>query len=86
MKNLVDSNNFFKKEQHQVSKLLLSRKQLPAFLVKNQIIKAIEDNDTIILIGETGSGKTTQIPQFIFKSILTRIEKNTSLCITQPRR
>ena len=92
VKSLVvdSSKNFFKKkdnhQQPQVSKLFLARKQLPIFSVKNQIIKAIEENDTIILIGETGSGKTTQIPQFIFKSILTRSDKSTSLCITQPRR
>lgn len=61
VKSLVlDSNNslYKKKPQNetQVSKLFLARKQLPIFSVRNQIIKAIEDNDTVILIGETGSG------------------------------
>ena len=56
IKNMVvNSSSFYNKKESQVSKLFLVRKQLPVFSVKNQIIKAIEDNDTIILIGETGS-------------------------------
>lgn len=86
--SLPNSTNSFynnKREPH-VSKLLLQRQKLPVFSVKNQIVKAVEEHPTIILIGETGSGKTTQIPQFLFKSIIVRSEKSTALCITQPRR
>lgn len=86
----IDSNNslFKKKTQTEtpVSKLLLSRRQLPVYLVQNEIVNAIKENETTILIGETGSGKTTQIPQFIFKSILVKSERSSTLCITQPRR
>ena len=86
--SLANSTNSFynNKREPQISKLFLQRQKLPVFSVKNQIIKAIEEHETIILIGETGSGKTTQIPQFLFKAIITRTEKSSSLCITQPRR
>ena len=77
--------SFYNKREPQVSKLLLERQKLPVFAVKNPIIKAVEENETIILIGETGSGKTTQIPQFVFKALIPRTE-NSAICITQPRR
>jgi len=38
----------------------------------------------IILQGETGSGKTTQVPQFLIQEGL--VSQNNQICITQPRR
>lgn len=40
-------------------------------------------NKTLILIGETGCGKTTQIPQFLYETGLT---KHGAIAVTQPRR
>lgn len=40
-------------------------------------------NDTVIVIGETGSGKTTQIPQFLFEAGLG---DRGIIAVTQPRR
>ena len=37
---------------------------LPITAKKDQIIQAISDNPVVIISGETGSGKTTQIPKF----------------------
>ena len=34
----------------------------------SQIMEAIHDNDVIIVSGETGSGKTTQVPQFLYEA------------------
>ncbi|MBL0700634.1 MAG: hypothetical protein JJV92_07120, partial [Desulfosarcina sp.] len=42
----------------------LFNRDLPVFPKKNEIIEAISKNRIIIVSGETGSGKTTQIPQF----------------------
>lgn len=38
---------------------------LPIHAFKNQLVKACIDNKVLIVIGETGSGKTTQITQYL---------------------
>lgn len=48
-----------------------------------RLIKHIQQNDTLIIIGETGSGKTTQIPQFLCQ---TGLAERGIIAITQPRR
>ncbi|KAL7066149.1 putative ATP-dependent RNA helicase DHX8 [Cryptosporidium serpentis] len=57
---------------------------LPIFQHKYQIISAIKENDVVIITGETGSGKTTQIPIFLHESGFTNNRK--TIAITQPRR
>lgn len=43
----------------------------------------MQKHPTVILVGETGSGKTTQIPQFLHES---RLDSEGAVAITQPRR
>ena len=38
---------------------------LPVTAAKDEIAEAIRDNQVVIIAGETGSGKTTQIPQYL---------------------
>ena len=58
------------------------RRNLPIFTAKQRFLEQVQQNDCVVLIGETGSGKTTQVPQFIEESGL-----NAKLIgITQPRR
>jgi HrpA-like RNA helicase len=52
---------------------------LPIQQYKKEIIETIKNNRVTIICGETGSGKTTQIPQFIS-------ELFNKILITQPRR
>ncbi|KAJ8437201.1 hypothetical protein Cgig2_007551 [Carnegiea gigantea] len=63
------------------------RRSLPAYKERDALITAISSNQVIIVSGETGCGKTTQIPQFILES---EIESGRgALCgiiCTQPRR
>ncbi|XP_050538886.1 ATP-dependent RNA helicase DHX33 [Daktulosphaira vitifoliae] len=59
------------------------RKTLPVTLKKNELCKLIKEYETLIIIGETGSGKTTQIPQFVYEQVLGT---NEDVVVTQPRR
>ncbi|RWS31815.1 putative ATP-dependent RNA helicase DHX33-like protein, partial [Leptotrombidium deliense] len=81
-------NNWLPRPENSKPDLQKERKQLPIFGVRNQIIEAIKENDTIIFIGETASGKTTQIPQYILRSEIGAQITNRSelIAITQPRR
>ncbi|CAD8086612.1 unnamed protein product [Paramecium primaurelia] len=57
------------------------RMQLPIFQFREKIIKSIRENQVIIIAGETGCGKTTQIPQYIYEN-----DPNVKIAVTQPRR
>lgn len=41
--------------------ILEKRRTLPVWLQKEEFLKTLKDNQTLILVGETGSGKTTQV-------------------------
>lgn len=57
--------------------------ELPITSAKDALIEEIKKNQILIIVGETGSGKTTQIPQYIYQS---GICKKGIIGITQPRR
>lgn len=59
------------------------REYLPAFAVREELLRVIRDNQVIIVIGETGSGKTTQLTQFLYEDGYGR---NGMIGCTQPRR
>ncbi|GME72577.1 unnamed protein product [Ambrosiozyma monospora] len=65
-----------------------ARMQLPVFAEEHRIMEAIHHNDCIIICGETGSGKTTQVPQFLFESGYGSPNSETPgmIGVTQPRR
>ncbi|KAJ1547398.1 hypothetical protein HK096_003114, partial [Nowakowskiella sp. JEL0078] len=63
------------------------RERLPSFKFRDQILNTLENSDVIVVCGETGCGKSTQIPQFILDSmILTERGSYCNIIITQPRR
>ncbi|KAF3988493.1 hypothetical protein FT663_03953 [Candidozyma haemuli var. vulneris] len=63
------------------------RESLPVFAMRTQLIEAIEQNQFLVIVGETGSGKTTQIVQYVYEEALN-VVGNTEKIIgcTQPRR
>lgn len=60
------------------------KKSLPVYQFKDDIIKAIEQYQVLIIVAETGSGKTTQIPQYLHEAGFTKGGK--MIACTQPRR
>ncbi|KAL9709035.1 DEAH-box ATP-dependent RNA helicase prp43 [Leucoagaricus gongylophorus] len=79
--------NPFTKVRHtpQYKKILEARKKLPVFAQMDEFLKMFNKNQVIVVVGETGSGKTTQIPQFVAFSDLPHT-KNKIVACTQPRR
>lgn len=67
-----------------------TRKKLPVYEHRAELLKAIADNQIIVVQGETGCGKTTQLPQYLHEEGYTKTEmKDGELKIvgcTQPRR
>ncbi|KAK4050892.1 putative ATP-dependent RNA helicase ucp12 [Microbotryomycetes sp. JL221] len=63
------------------------RRKLPAWNMQQQIVQLVKDNRVVIVSGETGSGKTTQVPRFIFEdAILHGQGASVNIVVTQPRR
>lgn len=70
-----------------VNKMKEQREGLPAFGAKKIILDLLDSNRVLIVSGDTGCGKTTQVPQFILDDYISK--GNGSLCnivVTQPRR
>eukprot|EP00741_Cyanophora_paradoxa_P023533 tig00021589_g22735.t1 len=64
--------------------ILQQRESLPIYKLKKELIDAIMNNQILIVIGETGSGKTTQMTQYVVEAGLARGGKRVGC--TQPRR
>jgi pre-mRNA-splicing factor ATP-dependent RNA helicase DHX38/PRP16 len=71
-----------KKESSRM-RIMSQRQKLPIHIVKEQLLRALRDHQIVIIIGETGSGKTTQLPQFLFDE---GYGNNGMIGCTQPRR
>ncbi|KAF5227852.1 hypothetical protein FAUST_11506 [Fusarium austroamericanum] len=88
-----------KPQSREDPKLLKTRKQLPIWQYREDIQQALRNNsDVLVLVGETGSGKSTQVPQFLYQEPWCRrqriklagsdeeISVGGTVAITQPRR
>ena len=61
----------------------MDKSHLAVYNYKDEIIKAIQENQVVVIEAPTGSGKTTQLPQIIFEAGL---DKWGIVGVTQPRR
>lgn len=59
------------------------RKELPVYNMRSKLIESIKANQFIVIVGETGSGKTTQITQYLNEE---GFSENGMIGCTQPRR
>ena len=60
------------------------RRELPIFPQRAALIDAVRQNRCVVIVGETGSGKTTQLPQYLLEAGLCDGGKR--IAVTQPRR
>lgn len=68
-------------------KMLEFRRSLPSYKEKEALLAAISRNQVVVVSGETGCGKTTQLPQYILESEIDGARgAGCSIICTQPRR
>lgn len=61
------------------------REQLPIRSYRDEILNAISKNQVVMISGETGCGKTTQVPQYILE-LGTEIQQPCRILVAEPRR
>ncbi|EST10036.1 Helicase, C-terminal [Kalmanozyma brasiliensis GHG001] len=67
-------------------RIVEARAALPIASGQQAIIDAVRAYDTVVVLGETGSGKTTQIPQYLFQAGFAERHPVQMIGVTQPRR
>jgi len=71
------------RKQTEYEKIQEGRKTLPVYPYRERFLQAVEEYQVLIVVGETGSGKTTQLPQYLHEAGYTKRGK---VGCTQPRR
>ncbi|KAG5760646.1 hypothetical protein H9Q72_011229 [Fusarium xylarioides] len=64
-------------------KILQSRRELPVSAIRQEFLDVYHKNKVVVLMSETGSGKTTQVPQFVWYD---EYASGKIVACTQPRR
>ncbi|KAI0817812.1 P-loop containing nucleoside triphosphate hydrolase protein [Xylaria sp. FL0064] len=93
----VEGNGRTKTAKERDTPMLKARKALPIWAYRDEIKASLRgDNDILLIVGETGSGKSTQTPQFLCEESWCRRKKvrvqsdivgvGGMIAITQPRR
>jgi pre-mRNA-splicing factor ATP-dependent RNA helicase DHX38/PRP16 len=59
------------------------RKTLPIYNCRNELLNIIRENNVVVIVGETGSGKTTQLTQYLHEDGYSKYGR---IACTQPRR
>ncbi|ERS96605.1 pre-mRNA-splicing factor ATP-dependent RNA helicase DHX15/PRP43 [Sporothrix schenckii 1099-18] len=79
--------NAFTGRRHtqQYFRILETRKGLPVHKQRQEFLDMYHSTQILVFVGETGSGKTTQIPQYILYDDMPQLNRKMVAC-TQPRR
>ncbi|KAF4378660.1 hypothetical protein G4B88_021434 [Cannabis sativa] len=84
--NMLDQQQKWQ-ESPEGQKMLELRKSLPAYKEREALLKVISENQVVVVSGETGCGKTTQLPQYILESEIEAARGAfCNIICTQPRR
>lgn len=76
-----------REESDAYQKIAEQRQNLPIMDVASELMNALENSNTVVISGETGCGKTTQVPQIIYDSFVRAGNgSECNLMCTQPRR
>jgi len=76
-----------RQDTEQQKKMLLARQGLPAWQLRDEIVRCVKTTKVTIISGETGSGKSTQAVQFILDDLIQNNSASTvNIICTQPRR
>ncbi|XP_055708405.1 dosage compensation regulator isoform X2 [Phlebotomus papatasi] len=85
--DLSNSEKDRRMNDSQLQEMMMQREKLPIAAMRNEIMSAINDNAVVIIRGNTGCGKTTQIAQFILEDYIKSGQGAwCNVCVTQPRR
>ncbi|KAJ9454107.1 putative pre-mRNA-splicing factor ATP-dependent RNA helicase DEAH5 [Diplonema papillatum] len=68
----------------QTASIQAQRESLPIYALKDKLVAAVKANQCLVVIGETGSGKTTQMTQYLVEAGFC--QNNKRIGCTQPRR
>ncbi|KAF8083144.1 hypothetical protein N665_0790s0007 [Sinapis alba] len=63
-----------------------ARTKLPIASFREAITSAVESNQVVLIAGETGCGKTTQVPQYLLDHMWYSKRESCKIICTQPRR
>ncbi|XP_051039031.1 ATP-dependent RNA helicase DHX29 [Phodopus roborovskii] len=88
--DLEPARSLFRKLQStaKYQRLLRERQQLPVFRHRAAIVGALKRHRVVVVAGETGSGKSTQVPHFLLEDLLLNEcgARKCNIVCTQPRR
>ena len=73
--SVMEGENLEAKMMSIESGLQDERKTLLIYAYRESLLKAVREHQILIIVGETGSGKTTQIPQYLHEDGYTKVGK-----------
>ncbi|KAJ8367818.1 hypothetical protein SKAU_G00078460 [Synaphobranchus kaupii] len=76
-----------KRDNPKYTEMLKFREKLPSYKMKEELVQLVRANQVLVVSGETGCGKTTQVTQFILDDYIVRDMGSVCRVVcTQPRR
>lgn len=84
LENRIELEEMIEQEENRIRTIDEVKKSLPVYEYRDDLLEAVSKYPVLIVVGETGSGKTTQLPQYLYESGYCKGSKIVGC--TQPRR